>query len=170
MPSFAFPARKNRKKRNVNGEAHSFLRRSFFFFAVALIFTADRISKNLVLLFLPENHSIPVMPGVFHLTRVNNTGAAFGLFRGARFFLVAMTLVSVTVLLFFLWRGSTQMRRMQRWGWWLVIGGAFGNLYDRLVYHYVIDFLDFRIWPVFNLADSFVCVGVFLVIWSALRD
>ena len=134
------------------------------------LFLADQISKQIIIRWLPENGSVPVVPGLFYVTRVNNTGAAFGLFRGAGPFLILVTMVSVTVLSFFLAQNWEKIRPAQRWGWTLVIGGALGNLYDRLMHRYVIDFLDFRVWPVFNLADSFVCVGVFLVIFSALRN
>ena len=133
------------------------------------MFLADRVSKRLVLFYIPENSGVAVAPGVFHLTRVNNPGAAFGFFRGAGFFLTFVTAASIALLSGYLLIKWDRMARRQRWGWMLVIGGAFGNLYDRLFYGHVIDFLDFRVWPVFNLADSFVCVGVFLVFWSLLK-
>ena len=145
------------------------MRKQYFPFFVLLLFLADRISKQAVLRFLPEGHSIPVIDGIFHLTRVDNAGAAFGLFRGALPFLVAVTVVSVIFLFFFLSASREGVSSPQYWGWTLVMGGALGNLYDRLTYHYVIDFLDVRVWPVFNVADSFVCVGVFLVFLSAFR-
>ena len=146
------------------------LKKYFFIFLAALLYVADQLSKQIVVRVLPENQSLTVIPGIFSLTRVNNTGAAFGLFRGMGIFLVLVTLVSITTLVLWLFRGGHAMKPFQRWGWVLVTGGALGNLHDRLVYRHVIDFLDFRVWPVFNLADSFVCVGVFLVILSVLRD
>ena len=113
--------------------------------------------------------TLPVLPGFFYLTRVNNTGAAFGLFRGATVYLAIATFISIGVLLFCLLSYHERMRPLQRWGWTLVAGGALGNLHDRVLYGHVIDFLDFRVWPVFNLADSFVCVGVALVAFSVFR-
>ena len=119
--------------------------------------------------YVSENSSLTVIPGFFQLTRVNNTGAAFGIFRGAGIFLILVTLVSTTFFLGYLLVKWDQLRRIQRWAWTLVIAGALGNLHDRLIYHYVVDFLDFRVWPVFNLADSFVCVGALLVFLGLMR-
>ena len=141
----------------------------FLLLPVFFLYLADQISKQLVVAVLPEHQAHPVIPGVFYLTRVNNTGAAFGLFPGAANILVAVTLISIWVILFCILRYHETLRPLQRWGWILVVGGALGNLHDRVLYRYVIDFLDFRVWPVFNLADSFVCVGVFLVVLGTFR-
>ena len=141
-----------------------------FAWPVAFLYIADQLSKQIIIRILPENQSLPVIPGVFYLTRVNNTGAAFGLFRGAGTFLIVVTLVSIITLFVWLFRRGDTLRPMQLWGWVLVTGGALGNLHDRFLYHYVIDFLDFRVWPVFNVGDSFVCMGVFLVVLSAFRN
>ena len=142
------------------------LKKYFLFLFVPVFYLADQISKQIVLSALPENTSYPVIPGVFYLTRVNNTGAAFGLFRGAGLFLVTVTFISLGLLFAYLLLKWKSVRPLEGWGWMLVISGALGNLHDRLLYRYVVDFLDFRVWPVFNLADSFVCVGVFLAIWQ----
>ena len=145
-----------------------FKKYSLFLF-VPFFFFADQFSKRLITSHFSENQSLPVISGVFHLTRVNNTGAAFGLFRGAGIFLIVVTLASIMAIVVYILGKWSQIQPSQRWGWILVISGALGNLYDRLFYHYVIDFLDFRVWPVFNLADSFVCIGVFLVAMGVLR-
>ena len=123
---------------------------SRFFLLVFLVFILDRISKIAALHCLSGN-GIPVVPGIFHLTPVQNTGAAFGILRGEPKFLAGVSVAAVTAIFFFLRRRSLS--------WALVIGGALGNLYDRLQYGYVIDFLDFRVWPVFNFADAAICVG-----------
>ncbi len=157
---------KTGKKETLN---RGLFRKYFFLGPVFFLYLIDQISKQLIVRILPEDQTLPVIQGFFYLTRVNNTGAAFGLFRGAGAYLVAATLASILVLLFCLVRYNHQMRTLQRWGWILVAGGALGNLHDRIYYQYVIDFFDFRVWPVFNLADSFVCVGVFLVALSAFK-
>ena len=100
---------------------------------------------------------------VFHLTRVNNTGAAFGIMKGGVAVLAALTLFSAAVLAVYLRRHWSGLPAAGRLGWALVAGGALGNLHDRIFYGYVLDFLDFRVWPVFNVADAAVCIGVFFV-------
>ncbi len=140
-----------------------------FFLAVSLLFLADQLSKRIILHTLPENSSVAVIPGVFHLTRVNNTGAAFGLFRGAGSFLIAVSAVSALLFSAYVISRWDSMRLVGRAGWTRVIGGALGNLYDRFFYRYVVDFLDLRVWPVFNLADTFVCAGVALIFMGLVK-
>ena len=102
--------------------------------------------------------SIPVIPSFFHVTLVGNTGIAFGLFKGNSGLWVGVGLL----VLVWIYR-LLQKRQIQ--GLWafiglgLISGGALGNLIDRLQYGYVIDFLDFRVWPVFNVADICISVG-----------
>lgn len=105
-----------------------------------------------------------MIPGLFHLTRVNNPGAAFGILKNSILFLQLVSWVSVIVLGVYLARSFRRGYRSADLGWALIVGGAAGNLYDRVHFGYVIDFLDFRIWPVFNLADSFISVGVILIV------
>ena len=145
------------------------LKKYFPFLFVPVFYLADQISKQVVLGTLPENTSYPVVPGVFYLTHVNNTGAAFGLFRGAGLLLIVVTFLSISLLFSYLLLKWKSVRPLEAWGWILVIGGALGNLHDRLLYRHVIDFLDFRIWPVFNIADTCICVGVFCVLWNVFR-
>lgn len=110
-------------------------------------------------------------PGVFHLTRVENTGAAFGLLKGTGSFLTIVSMLCVVLLGAYLTqhflKGIVSLRTTAAA---LVIAGALGNLYDRLRYGVVIDFLDFRIWPVFNIADISICVGVVLVAWTLIKQ
>ena len=134
---------------------------------VPSVFLIDRVLKIWVLQNLGEGAGVPVWKGIFHLTRVNNTGAAFGLWRHSSVFLAAIAALSAAAIVFFLIRGR-RPAPAQFYGWSMVAGGALGNLYDRLHYGYVIDFLDFRVWPVFNAADAFICVGVAVILWNAL--
>ena len=140
-------------------------------FIIPAVFFLDRISKNFIVNAYPEGGGFPVWRGVFHITRVNNTGAAFGILRGAGGPLVWIAVVSVILLSCGLFLnvlrgpgGPVWRPGLQETAWALVIAGAAGNLYDRLWFGYVIDFLDFRVWPVFNLADSSICVGAILVL------
>ncbi|MCK4859067.1 MAG: signal peptidase II [Candidatus Omnitrophica bacterium] len=132
-------------------------------FIISIIF-ADQISKFFArsnLNFLPQQ-SIPIIKNFFHLTLVQNKGTAFGLFKNQSFFFVFISLLAVISLFYFLFfkKGDNYPRIALC----LILGGAVGNLIDRLVFGFVIDFLDFRIWPVFNLADSFICIGAGLML------
>ena len=136
---------------------------------VPFVFFVDRVSKIWVLSRLREGVSLPVWKGVFHLTGVNNTGAAFGMWKEFPAFPVMITAISAIAIFFYLVRLRKEKPLIYFLGWSLVLGGALGNLYDRIRYGHVIDFLDFRIWPVFNIADACICVGVFCVLWSVFR-
>lgn len=124
-----------------------------------MVFCADRLSKWLVMQRLHEGAGIP-LTFFFHLTRVNNTGAAFGFFRDSRFLLVATSALCIALLCVMILRRQSSLLSAATS---LILGGALGNLYDRLSYGYVVDFLDFRVWPVFNIADSAISIGIFLV-------
>ena len=140
-------------------------------FWIPVVFILDRVSKLWVLAHLAEGEGFPLWKGVFHITRVNNTGAAFGLWLDCPSFLAAITAVSLFAILIHLFRLEHQKRKKQKnfHCWALVAGGALGNLYDRLSFGYVVDFLDFRVWPVFNIADSAICIGVLVVLWNIFR-
>lgn len=137
---------------------------AFWFLIIPAVFFLDRVSKLWVLNTLAEGESLP-LNFFFHLTRVNNTGAAFGLFRNLRFFLIATSIICIVALTAVLWRRSAHKRSaLADTASLLIVSGALGNLYDRLRYGYVVDFLDFRVWPVFNVADSAITIGVGLAL------
>ena len=137
---------------------------------IPFIFILDRITKILVMARWPEGGGVALVPGVLHLTRVNNTGAAFGLWKNAALVLTGISIVSVVLILWYMRKLLSQVPvRGSVYGWALVAGGALGNLYDRIRFGYVIDCIDLRVWPVFNIADSSICLGVFLILWQLLR-
>ncbi|TBR23685.1 signal peptidase II [bacterium] len=131
---------------------------------VAAVVLLDRLSKVWAQRWLEPRGEVPVLP-FFHLTYVENTGAAWGMFANRNGLLVA---VSLALLGGLLWarRSWPQENRWARWGAMLVVGGALGNLHDRLALGAVIDFLDFRVWPVFNVADSCISVGACALAWG----
>lgn len=133
---------------------------------VALI-ALDRATKLWAMGDLRRLGSIPVLP-FFELAYVENTGAAFGLGRGANGAFIAVSVVLIAALARLLRRWPKDDLRLQAGGL-LVLSGALGNLYDRLAYKYVVDFLYVHHWPVFNVADSCICVGAGLLAWG-LKD
>lgn len=131
--------------------------------AVAAIFVLDRLTKRWAMTSLEPVGSVPVLP-FFHLTYVENTGAAWGMLQGRNVALIAISLALLGGLLYL--RRQWTGRPWELYGSTLVIGGALGNLYDRIAYGYVVDFFDFLVWPVFNVADSCITVGACALAWG----
>ncbi|MBI4398073.1 MAG: signal peptidase II [Candidatus Omnitrophica bacterium] len=133
-----------------------------------LVLCLDQASKAVVLYFLSDHQSVPVIPQIFYLTLVRNTGIAFGFFHGGSPLLFAAIVVGILVLslLAFSMRSESFSRRLALG---FILGGAVGNLTDRLTRGAVVDFLDFRIWPVFNVADSLITVGVGILIITIFK-
>ena len=113
---------------------------------------------------------MPVVQGVFHLTLVNNTGAAFGMFRGYPYLFVVMAVVFAGVAVYFLKKKSSSLNTLEKVAISLLLGGTLGNLTDRLRFGFVVDFLDFRIWPVFNVADSAITIGAAVLAFSIIME
>lgn len=142
--------------------------------AIALSLIADRFSKQWALKVLPEKpgQTVPLWDQVFHLTYVENRGAAFGMMQGQHLFFYLITAALTLYLLFVLFVRKPQSPACGV-GMALVLGGAWGNCYDRVMYGFVVDMLDFRLihFPVFNLADTAICVGVGLwLLFYLLED
>jgi len=124
----------------------------------SIVVIIDRLSKNWILehFSIGDSHRIT---SFFYLTLVNNTGSAFGFLQRHNGLLLGISCSILLGLLFSAWSLCDQGGQWAFWGLALIIGGAIGNMIDRWAYGLVIDFLDFRVWPVFNLADSSICVG-----------
>jgi len=137
---------------------------SIIIFAIFL----DQYSKYLVLTLLNPNESFPLIPNIFHLTYVENTGAAFSLFSDMQLFLIATSVLFICILIFLLIKiPKIKENRWVNISISLIIGGAAGNLIDRLRLNFVVDFLDFRFvnFAIFNFSDIFVvCGSIFLVV------
>jgi len=133
-----------------------------------LTLAADQFSKALLLASFQVGESRPLLPPLLHLTYVQNTGAAFGLFRGARWLFIACSLLIVAWIVRETLRAPALPRRLA-WAYGLLLGGAVGNLIDRVRVGHVIDFFDLRVWPVFNVGDSAITIGVVLLLWHTLR-
>ncbi len=142
---------------------------------VVSVFGLDRATKAAVLSGMHLGESIPVLP-FFHLTHIHNTGIAFGLGQNQNriFTFMAAALLVALLVLRHRWEKKYGLDLKLRVGIALVIGGALGNLYDRIVFGSVIDFLDFFAggyhWPAFNVADAAICAGAGLLIWSQWKE
>jgi signal peptidase II len=144
---------------------------------VAVIVAFDQLTKFIVDRSMPLHHSIPIIEGFFSLTYVRNTGAAFGIFAGSaelfrRPFLILVSVVAIGFIVVMLKR----LRDSEKWlvtALAFILGGAIGNLIDRVLYGEVIDFLDCfwgsYHWPAFNVADSFITVGVTITLFILIK-
>jgi signal peptidase II len=112
--------------------------------------------------------SIPVLEDFFHITYVKNPGAAFGILQHQTGLFIAIAILVVLAVVYYYPRLPAGCRWL-RIGLGLQLGGALGNLLDRMRFGYVIDFFDFRIWPVFNIADMAIVIGVGLLLWEILH-
>lgn len=136
-------------------------------FVISLfVLIIDIISKQLVSHFLAEGESIVIIPKFFSLTFAKNNGVAFSMLEGMSIFIVIVTIIVICYIIKYILNDSHLF--YEDIGYSFIIGGAIGNLIDRIVYGYVIDFLDFNIFgydfPVFNIADSAIVIGVIIVI------
>lgn len=134
----------------------------------ALVVVADRVTKYLVVTNMTEGQSLPVVEGVFHWTYVLNPGAAFGMMAHNRVLFLAVGAAVVAAVWYFR-RDILAEGPLVRSGAALFLGGALGNLWDRAQTGLVVDFFDFRVWPVFNVADIAICVGAALVVLGIFR-
>src|SRR3989337_3974160 len=140
-----------------------------FLLVAAAVIVLDQVSKHLVRANLSPGESFPE-EGLLRITNVSNTGAAFGIFQGQTFFLIAATFVGLgTIALYYLYPPMEHAAVRLALG--LQLGGAIGNLADRLRVGKVTDFIDFRFWPAFNVADSSIVIGVSIIVaFFALRE
>lgn len=122
----------------------------------------DQIVKIMVRSHMALGESIPIVENIFHLTYIENSGAAFGMFQGKIVFFIVFTLIMVGMLIYFYWQQNNR-NTLFAYSLGLIIGGALGNLIDRMTRSVVTDMFDFRIWPVFNIADMAVVIGLIYV-------
>jgi signal peptidase II len=141
----------------------------------AIIVALDLYTKHLVQQAFDYGHRQTVT-SFFELVRFHNEGAAFSFLADAggwqKWFFTAVSVVAVVVITYLIIKYRTQ--KLFCWGLALVLGGAIGNLYDRVTLGYVVDFLYFHVndfyWPAFNVADSAICVGVALLLWDSFKQ
>ena len=150
--------------------------RKYHFLIAVLVVLLDRTTKWLVAKDISLHDGIQIIPGFFRLTHVENRGAAFGLFADSPTqwkiaMLVSFSIVALVVVSAMLWRATHAMASTGI-GLALILGGAIGNLWDRLLNGRVVDFLLFYVgqyqWPAFNVADSAIVVGAGLLVFEIL--
>ena len=137
--------------------------------AAALIVGADQWVKALITRSIPPGSSVSVISGLISLTHVQNRGVAFGLMAGISPILMTLAALTLIVLLSYN-KGRRTWSRASSLGFALMVGGAIGNLLDRIRFGFVVDYLDVHVWPVFNLADAAIVTGAGLVLLALLRS
>lgn len=123
----------------------------------------DQISKAWVSRSFFLGQSVFIVKNIFHISLVHNTGAAFGLFKNYGLFFVAAALLITGYIVRDFISNQRRYSRKKQLALNLILGGACGNLIDRMRLGYIVDFLDFRVWPVFNIADSAITAGIILL-------
>lgn len=137
-----------------------------------ILLIIDFISKRIVISNLELGKSIKVIKNFFYLTYTRNTGAAFSILEDSQILLIIITVI----ILFFINKNlnRSKLSKTETISFGLILGGILGNLYDRIAYNYVVDFLDFKLfgynYPIFNLADTFIVIGVFILLIKYIKE
>ena len=149
--------------RRSSGAFDLWVRRGWPIWLLALtIFVADQVTKRIILAWLEYGESWPA-DGFLRFTLARNTGAAFGIFQGQSTILSVIAIAAIALILW-LYHASAGKSLLLRLALAFQLGGAFGNLLDRFMYGYVVDFVDVGPWPIFNVADSSISVGIALLV------
>lgn len=141
-----------------------------YFLIVIGVVLLDHLVKYLIASQMVPGESIPVLPEIFHITYVQNRGAAFSMMEGQWILLILLPCAAIlTALIILFWKRKSWSRCMNL-SIALICGGGLGNLIDRIVQGYVVDLFDFRVFPVFNIADICICVGCGLLLLDVFRS
>lgn len=138
-----------------------------FWLTLVIVILLDQGSKYAVKNYMDLYESIPIIPDIFHLTYIENPGAAFGILAHKRIFFIIITMIILGAIIYFYYKVGKKNKIMAI-SLGLVVGGAIGNLIDRSMIGTVTDFFDFRIWPVFNIADSAIVIGMIIFAYQFL--
>jgi len=138
------------------------------FIIVTSVILFDQLTKYLALRFLQLNNPVPLIKNFLNLTLVYNRGGAFGFFQNQLFLFVLVSFFAIGLIIYNL-KNKTNSVILQL-SLSLILGGAVGNLIDRLRFGFVVDFLDLRIWPVFNIADSVITIAALVLAWELLLN
>ncbi|NBI62819.1 signal peptidase II [Clostridiales bacterium] len=136
----------------------------YYYLMIAAIVVLDQIVKRMVVSVMAQGDSIPVVDQIFHITYIQNTGAAFSLMEGFRVLLIALPVAVILAAMGFLFLKRKSAHPVLLTSLAFICGGGLGNVIDRARFGYVVDYLDFRVFPIFNAADIFVCLGCGLLL------
>lgn len=136
------------------------------------LLVVDFISKMIISSLMSIDESIKVIKNFLYITYVRNEGVAFSFLEGSLIFIILMSFIAIFFIIYYI--SHKKISKLESVGFGLILGGAFGNLIDRVFYGYVIDFIDVYIfgydYPIFNVADIGVVVGVFVIIINSFIE
>jgi signal peptidase II len=160
MHPFVLNARKRKTKKAIKLLSQSMA----FYIASILIIVLDRVSKYLAFSNIPLGDSRNLIGNILYITPTFNTGVAFGLFKGVHSYIfITISIIAIAFIIYMLISGKLK-DLLLRSAAFLILSGAIGNIIDRFMYGYVLDFIDLRVWPVFNIADSAVTIGAAMIV------
>lgn len=141
---------------------------------VAVTIIVDQLTKFLVVKYMTLGQSISVIDNFLYITSHRNEGAAWGILQGKMIFFYVVTLVVICLVILWIRKLDIKKEKLLVIALSLILGGALGNFIDRVMYQHVVDFINTYIFgydfPIFNLADSALCIGVFLMAVDAILD
>ncbi len=144
------------------------------FILVCFLILLDQLSKNFIVNHFSLGESKEVITNFFSISSHRNRGAAWGILQDSRLFFLVVTVIFIAILTYYLFKQKNTLSSFDKGTFALIYGGAIGNFIDRLTRHEVVDFLDFRIFaydfPIFNLADCFICVGVLFLLFKIYKE
>jgi len=140
-----------------------------FLMIITAVILLDQATKYLAYVYLQPQNTIPIINKFFYLTYVENRGAAFGILQNQTWFLLIVPAIAIIAAFYYVYK-NPNLGSLTKCTLGLIIGGAIGNLIDRVRLGFVIDFFDFRVFPVFNVADCAVVVGTAVLAFILLFD
>lgn len=144
------------------------------FILACFLILLDQLSKNFIVNHFTLGESKKVIENFFSISSHRNRGAAWGILQDSRLFFLVVTIIFIAILTYYLFKQKNTLSSFDKGTFALIYGGAIGNFIDRLTRHEVVDFLDFRIFgydfPIFNLADCFICVGVLFLLFKIYKE
>ncbi len=139
----------------------------YFLIPFLVLLAADQVVKHIVRTSMVQGQSFPIIENIFHITYIENPGAAFGILANQRMLFLVLTALIVGVMIY-LYFSLNNKKSITAISLGVVVSGAIGNFIDRFMQGTVTDFLDFRIWPIFNIADICICVGLALICYFVI--